>query len=387
MLRVVAALIFVLPGAEASELPELSGNGCSCPSTHLFKNERLPVNDHGGGCVGGCGGDDFAIHKEGGIVRKLQVWYGTYDSDSEGIRAIRIAYFGDVEDHTIGTPGAEYAEITFSEGETIQGDVTLSGNGFGTIAGYIKFSTSKGQNFEVGNNWHTKYLFDSGDSFLAGIRGRSASWGHDGYKLNSLSFIFWKPVQSVVMTGISFPTLSSLGSVTSPKIIASQTYCNDNDEKRPSAGQTVKKTVTVGTDSCFTFSASETYGASVEVKAGVPQIGGDVTAKAHWELSASQELKNCETRSDTEERTITFPSPDMEPHTRMTYQFTQWEGSLSSLPFKASLEIRFSDHTSIALSETGLYKGISYSSVMQSWTNEERGVTKCAGIKNETVLV
>jgi hypothetical protein len=394
MMYRIAAVAAVFPAVNAwtdiQELavaPELSADSqaCTCAGGALFNNERTPKNDAGGGCVGGCGGEPFTIHKQGGIVRSITVWYGTHVDKNDGIKAIRIAYFGDDDDHVIGKPenGPESKKISFQPGETITGDMTLSGNGFGTRLGYIAFSTSAGQKFEAGQNGHTKYLFDTGGSFVSGIKGRA------GDDINQLAVIFWKPIRSLHFTGISYPTLDTMTKIKAPAVIASQDYCNDNDEARPFAGQTIEKTETNGHDSCFTASATETFGESITVKASIPDLV-DVTDETHWSISSTQEFKNCKQHSSSSKVTLTFPSPNLKAHTRTSYQYTQWQGAVSDLPFQATLNVQFTDGSSISRTEKGTYAGTSYLSVQQSWTKEQKNVKKCNKAMsgaNQTVVV
>jgi len=391
MSRFVAGLCCALPlasGVELNATVAVSSNsgsevGCSCPGMAPFSYERLPRNDAGGGCVGGCGGGAFSFHKDGGIVRKISVWWNPHVDKNSGIKAIRISYFDDPNVHVAGNPtykGAQYKEINFNPGETIKGDVALSGNGFGTRLGYIHFETSGGQKFEAGQNSHTKYLFDSGGSFISGIGGGA------GEDVDVLYFYFWKPIRSLYFLNINYPTLASLTKVKSPAVIAEKTYCNDNSEPRPTAGESEETTVTIGHDSCFTATFTETFGGSIQVKSGIPVLG-EVKAESHWEISASQEFKNCNQKSTSTRKTVNFPSPTLAPHLRTSYQFTQWQGELSNLPFTATLEINFFDGSKIHRTQTGTYKGTSFSSVQQSWTREQTGVTDCNRFTNSTVIV
>jgi len=390
-MRCIAIAFSALPVASAwSGITEvvapsrvsLGSEACACAGTTLFSNERWPHNDAGGGCIGGCGGEPFALHKQGGIVRSITVWYGTHVDKNDGIKAIRIAYFDDDNDVVVGKPtgGPDSKTISFKPGETITGDVTLSGNGFGTRLGYIAFSTSGGQKFAAGQDGHTKYIFDSGNSFISGIVGRA------GDDINELAFLFWKPIQDLYITGIKYPTLDSLAKVKSPAVIASQDFCNDNDVARPFAGQSISKTETSGHDSCFTASATETFGESLTVKATIPELA-EVTDESHWSISSTQEFKNCEQHSTTSKTTLTFPSPSLAAHTRTSYQYTQWQGVLSDLPFTATFQVTFTDGTSITRSETGTYKGTSYLSVQQSWTKEQKNVQNCNSEKASHVQI
>jgi len=379
----LATLISTLPLAyswngitEASMSPTLSASSgrCHCPSVALFSNERWPTDDSGGGCTGGCSGAPFTVHKEGAIVRAIHVWSG-----SNSIAAIQISYFNSLDDVTVGTPanGPTSKSITFQPGETLKGDVTLSGDGHGNVLGYIAFSTSAGQNFAAGNSGHTKYVYDSGNSFISGILGLQGDY------IYSLAFLFWKPIQSLYYVGVSYPTLDSQAKVLSPTVIASQEFCNDNDVPRPFAGlPTQQAKVTTGHDSCFSASATETFGMSLSVTAGVPAIESEKTTMS-WSISGTQSFKNCDQHSTSSTSTLNFPSPSIAAHTRTSYQYTQWQGVLSSLPFTATLQVKFVDGSSINRTETGNYKGTSYLQVMQSWTKEQKGVQNC---NNATVF-
>lgn len=345
--------------------------GCYCASATIYNNERTASDAQGGGCVGGCGGRDFEIHKAGAIVESIRIWYGTDVDANDGIKAIRISYFGDLDGYTVGNPLYTAKEITFKPGETISGDVIISGNGFGTRAGYVSFDTSGGQKFAAGQDSHTKYYFNSGDSFISGIFGRAED------DINSLAFIFWKPIQKVRYLNIAYPTLDSIAKIKNPAVIASQDFCNDNPVARPTAGQTLERDETTGHDSCFTAQFSEDYGMSVEVKASIPELG-DETDTAHWDISATQTFENCHQHSTTTKQQFVFPSPTLQPHTRTSYQFTQWQGRLSDIPYTATLQLVFQDGQTMTRTENGSYKGTSFLSVQQSWTDYETNVTDCS---------
>jgi hypothetical protein len=359
--------------------------GCNCPSIdYLETYENWPSNDAGGGCVGGCGGVGFYHHKSNGVISSLTVWYDTHVDEHSGVKAIRLEYFNDLNTYVYGQPenGASSKTIRFQPGETIVGDVTLSGNGFGSRLGFIQFSTSAGQHFAAGQDMHTKYLFPSGNSFISGVVGKK------GADIDSLAFILWKPLKGLEYSDISYPTLDSLSKITSPKVVASFDYCNDNDVERPFASSSRKVEETTGSDSCFTASFSQTFGASLTVKASIPDLA-EVTGSAHWELSATQEFKNCQKHSTTTTEEVSFPALTLAAHKQTEYRYTQWQGSLSSLPFTAVLRMTFTDGSTYQTTESGSYEGAAFMSIQQSWTDEKTGVTSCAqaAFENYTVLV
>lgn len=354
--------------------------------TKMFSYERAPKNDAGGQCVGGCSGAEYSHHVEKGIVRSISVWWDSHVDSNSGVKAVRVQFFNDpAGEHTrvvgnAANPKAQYKEISFKPGETIKGDVVLSGNGYGTRLGYVKFTTSAGQTFEAGQSGHIKYLFDSGDSFISGIGGRAGS------DVDQMFFYFWKPIKSLWMVDIKYPTLSAIASFKSPTIIASKTYCNSNSEDRKGAEEIETKTVTSGYDSCFHSTATETFGGSIQVKAGLPGFA-QTKAETHWEVKAEQEFQNCKQTSETSEQHLKFPIQTIAAHTRFAYQFTQWQGQLQELPFTATLKIQFFDGSILTQAQSGSYQGAAYSEVSQSYTSEETHVTDCGKLGNSTIIV
>jgi hypothetical protein len=118
------------------------------------------------GCIGGCGGGPFNFHAFGTTVQTIRAWKG---GDHDGLVALDVQLFsGDRQVMgSIPTRGPD-ASFTFAIGETLIGDVELCGNGVGTRTGLLRFKTSLGNTFSVGDE-HTPYYFSSGDSFLTGF--------------------------------------------------------------------------------------------------------------------------------------------------------------------------------------------------------------------------
>jgi len=304
----------------------------------------------------------------------LTVWHGgSHEDNHNGIKAIRVRYFNSLTDYSAGDPesAAGFESIEFKPGETLIGDVVMSGNGFGTRVGYLKFETSGGRTFEVGQDDHHKYLFNSGNSFLSGFGGKAGS------DIDQMFVIFWKPVKGIRVKDIEYPTLDSLSKTKSPTVLAQQDYCNDNDEPRNMQGRTIAKEEKQGSDACYSFGFHEDYGATYQMSASLPAL---MSAKgvAHWGIGARQDFRNCEKKSTKTTVTLSFPSPVIKPHSRTSYRYTQWQGSLSSLPFEATMVISFVDGSSIERRERGEYKGTDYCTVQQTWTHEEHDVESCS---------
>lgn len=343
------------------------------PKIDLEAYERWPFNSAGGCVVGGASGSVFYYHQPRGVVRSLTVWWTSNNHDeNSGVKAIRLEYFNDLNPHVFGHPedGPLHKSIRFQVGEKIAGDVTLSGNGWGSRLGFIKFSTSAGQDFQAGDDSRTKYLFPSGNSFISGIVGLRGS------DINALAFIFWKPLEALQLLDISYPTLDTQSKITSPTVVASFDYCNDNGVSR-SFGSSVRKVEEkTGSQSCFTDEFSNTVGVSLSVGGSIPLLG-DASAETSWEVRAGQTIKNCDERVRTETVQVGSPAVTLEPHKRTKYQYTQWQGSLTKLPYNATLRMEFTDGATYETNVSGSYNGTLFMSIHQSWTNEETGVTSC----------
>lgn len=353
-------------------------SGCHCDTSKvvIHENEVVVTNSAGGGCIGGCGGEGFGLQchdKKLGVVQSLTVWHGTSHEDkNNGLKALRIKYFDGISPVSVGDPSSAegFETIEFKPGETIIGDVILSGNGFGTRVGYMKFETSAGQKFEVGQDDHHKYLFSSGNSFISGFGGRAGS------DIDQLYVIFWKPVKSIRVKDISYPSLDSMTKTKSPTVLAQQDYCNDNAEERAFQGRTIVKEELQGSDACYKFGFSENYGAKLEMSASLPELVS-LKGEAHWDVGATQNFDNCEKKSTKTTVTLSFPSPTIKAHTRTSYRYTQWQGKLSALPFTATMMITFVDGSTVFREEKGEYKGTDYCTVQQTWTHEEHDVEAC----------
>lgn len=138
----------------------------------------------------------FYVHQLGSPVQMLQVWVGS-GAPNDGIKAIFVQFF-DGTLYTVGSipaSGFTKSEFTFEQGEMLQGQYIICGNGIGMRTGYIYFETSKGRTFQMGDE-HTDYLFDSRNSFLMGLFGQSRS------DIDQLGFYLMKPLQSIALTNV-----------------------------------------------------------------------------------------------------------------------------------------------------------------------------------------
>ena len=162
----------------------------------------------------------------------------------------------------------------------------------------------------------------------------------------------------------------------SPTQIVTHNYCNDNSVDRTFESFKEDKTVTTGFDSCFTASASFTFGETLSVEGKVPMLE-KASAGTTWSATASLEFKNCKKTSDTDTQSLTYPAVTLKPHTRSSYVYSQYQGKLNALPYNALVKVTFTDGGTWTAQQSGTYTGTSYTSLDSYFTGEESGVTNC----------
>ena len=356
-------------------------SGCTDSISYNPSYEVVPTNiQEGGAMIGGCGGTYFQKRKYGQSVKILTVYTGSTSecpNNRECIKGVSISFFSDSNTHFAGDTKADSDNThthTFLPGETIDSFV-LTGNGVGTRLGHISFKTSLDKSFSVGTA-HTNYKFQlQGPSMISGIFGGASS-----EQLMRLGLTMWKPVTSIELTSIQYPTLSMQARVQSPDSIYERTYCNDNSVPRKFGSLSVTKKVTTGSTSCFTLGTSFSYSQQFKITTG-SSVPGLVKAEAEstskFEVSASAGFENCATAETQESTTLNLPAVEVQPHTRLKYLVSQWYGRLTNLKFTARLKMTFADGKTWSMPQDGTYDGTFYNSLDSVFTGEEKGVMSC----------
>lgn len=343
---------------------------CTCKYA-LESYQQWPLTAGGGGCVGGCGGTEFQAGHYGGTVKILSVWTTFWGE----LQAMQITYHDGQVVHVGDPTGAgDPVSITFGPGEYIVGNFRLAGAwGTGAPTTFMAFETSNGQYFEAGNSWthEGESLFPTGNAYLAGFTGAVG-----GY-IYRLGAIFWKPVSRVEYLDMEYPTLPSLG-LGSPELINTRGYCNPTPLTLPTAALGFNRNITTGYEACLTSSIESQFGAGIGVSGGIPMIEVvDGSGEASWGLTASISTTNCETHTETTEKTLTFPSYNIPPETSFDYVFTQWSGTLQHLPFTATTKVTLNDSSTFVRSESGTYSGLAYTNTYEFYDNYMHPVTSC----------
>jgi len=341
---------------------------CTC-KYGLYSYQQWPLTAGGYGCVGGCGGESFQAGHYGGTVKILSVWTSFWGD----LHSMHITYH---DGHVVHVGDSSQASggpfsITFGPGEYIVGNFRIAASWDGGPPSWMAFETSHGQSFQVGSSWSGEFLFPTGNAYLAGFAGAVGS------DIQRLGAIFWKPVSRVEYLNMEYPTLPSLG-LGSPDLISKRVYCNPAPIHLPTAALEFKRTITLGFEACLTSSIATQFGANIEVSGKVPKIEAvDGNAGASWGLTASLSTTNCETRTETIEKTLTFPSYDIPPETSIDYVFSQWSGTLQHLPFTATTRVTLNDSSTFVRSESGTYSGVAYTNTYEFYDNYMHPVTAC----------
>lgn len=342
---------------------------CKCRFSR-YPYQVWPRNQAGSGCIGGCGGAEFQINRHGATIKQLTVW--TAGGRWDLIKAIRFTYH---DDHRVVKGRPEGAggpwSFTFAPGEYVVGDLALSGDGRGLRLGSIKFTTSAGNTFDVGLRKPYRYLFPSGGSYITGFMGRA------GDDIDMLGVIFWKPITSISLENLTYPTLSSLPALSNPKQVTSRTYCNSLPMPVPVPVESINKTVTTGFETCLNTSTNLQFAGNIKINGLIPQIGAKYEGEAKWDLRTEINTTNCKQYTETRNRSLVFPAMEVPATTSFNYVYTQFSGTLNALPYTAKLRIQMSDGTSFVRTESGVYTGVSYDDVHHKFFGHNSNVRSC----------
>lgn len=299
----------------------------------------LPVS-----IIGGQGGSwfNFSGGDSGNILQKIGVWVGP-----SMIKAVRIWLTnGNIAQY--GNPSGPYSEFAFERKEQIQA-LSLWGNGAGTRLGAIKFQTNQKREFFVKmTEWGLKqeYPIDVGSGICVGVMGRSGS------DIDSLGFIFVKPIRESVMTNMVYPTIGLEDPNVRPEELKSITYTNGSSEQQKYTLSTEK---TLVFKEAWSFTTGLEFVYSVKVKAGIPAV---VEAEAGYSfkvsVSGTYGQENTETKSEKWEFPVTVPA-------RQTIEAIVAIGRADiSLPYQANVRVTTTDGSQLEFKVSGVYEGITY---------------------------
>jgi len=172
---------------------------------------------------------------------------------------------------------------------------------------------------------------------------------------------------------VRYPTLNGYGEGLSPKIYKSS-LCNDDHNQ--SQVQDVSFSKTVGTSYTWTIGVSFTFGGSITVEAGIPEVE-KVSEEFHWEVGITSSYSR--TVDTTKTQTMDFPVT-VPPRERIYATFTWWD-SICNVPYTADLFYTFSDRSNYTFSVQDTYMGAYITNVIGDYHSVNLNPNEsCSGI-------
>ncbi|KAL1250746.1 hypothetical protein QQF64_018542 [Cirrhinus molitorella] len=296
--------------------------------------------------IGGDGGHEFEFtDSNGDSLHRMWVWVGPSE-----VKAVR-AWLSDGRNETFGKPAGDYTEFEFQPGERIT-TLSLWGNGIGTRLGGIKFKTNYDRHFSVKmTKWvlKTEYPIEVGSGFCLGLVGRC------GYDIDCMGFLFLKAIQSVVVSNVSYPTLSQIIPKVAVEEIKCVTFKNNTSVSQQQTVETSKKIIKTNSWS-VSKNISATF--SVEVKAGIPGIAEFSTG-----FSTTVGGENTYSCEYTTEKTETLTTNiDVPQGKKVDVRITIGRCSFD-LPYTGTMIMTCKDGSVFSFQTQGQYKGITYTDI------------------------
>eukprot|EP00300_Choanocystis_sp_HF-7_P024052 c25448_g1_i1.p1 GENE.c25448_g1_i1~~c25448_g1_i1.p1 ORF type:complete len:450 (+),score=76.03 c25448_g1_i1:1-1350(+) len=344
--------VMVFPPKDSEDQEQIAASAtslsCSCPRVTHQIHEEVVLNHAGSACVGGCGGEAFVVHAYGELVRKISVFV-EHGILWDAFTAIQIELTNGLT-HVIGTNLAgrnvERQSFTFQIGESIVGNILIGGNrewwrsSDGT--GFLSFTTSLGRTFTVGRNRNDIFHFPANGRFLSGVFGRSRGI------INTLGFVYVRPVRSTRLVNVQYPTLDFLGAPLGPTRLTRNTLVNDAPNELT---QTIAFTRTVGTSNCWTATHTRMFGGSVTVRGSYLAVAS-AEAQFRWETSSVTTQTDCTQETRTESTSVAIVVP---ANHRCEVEISQMVNTVDRLPFTADLELTLNDGVTATIRTSGTY--------------------------------
>lgn len=278
----------------------------------------------------------------GRFVRTIRVHF-----NSDNLFGISITWTDGTNSPQIGRAEHFIRSITFSEGETVT-RASLWGNGIGTRSGRIFLRTSRGQVLDAGRNTagQDEFVIDVGSGHLGGFAGRH------GYEIDSLGFIFLRPIMSSEITDVRYDALppnSSIGTTTLTQTLFSNNGPN-NQEWRFAHFMGITDTTV------WELLAFIRFGGGVRVRAGIPRIAS-VSGQFRWEVGAAISWE--QTTSTTIQHSWDIGGI-LTPGLSILAAATLQVGT-ADVPFSSTVTIRLINGAILTYQERGILRSVQHS--------------------------
>ena len=318
-------------------------------TTELFKtSDTLPPSPYVPVTrIGGKGGKPVSFYGgyDGSLMNKIGVWVG--ESQIKSIKVWRTNGLS----HHFGVASGPYQEFTFEPGEIIT-NMSLWGNGEGTRLGAIKFNTTKGiEFFAKMTKWDLKqeYPIDIGSGICVGVLGNVAN------DIDSLGFMFIKPLESSTMIDVKYPQLGlqqAKVQINSLKSIHYENILSTPQEYTLEISETIIKkenwSVTAGLE--FSFQTT--------VKAGIPEVFETTTGYGlKASVSSTYGMENSTESTEIMNFPIKIPAKS-----RIKATVSMGRADID-LRYTARIEMRTTDGSELSFIVEGNYHGVTYTDV------------------------
>ena len=317
-----------------------------------FTNQPNPDVTIATPIIGGTAGSPFMVDTtvQGKVLQSLKVWH------HERVDAIALLFSGDDEWCYFGQIKGDNREsqITLQPGEVIT-SVTLykTGDEPESNLSSIHLETNRGQTLDAGTDRRAPYFVTIlGSGICVGAQGR-----HDK-EIRALGFIFFRPISRMRMYNVQYPQLEmSPPGITVEqlnKFAASNPNTPDNNVLKWIFQGLERRTrqsswsATVGV---------EAYG-EISVEAGIPEVAS-ASHKFGWKVSASVTYA---TVNATEVQLAWNVGGVLDPGESVGLVAKVGRGEITT-PYRANVEVTFTNGRQLSFEQSGLYSGVSYSEV------------------------
>ncbi|KAL3689525.1 hypothetical protein R1sor_015834 [Riccia sorocarpa] len=339
--------------------------------------------------IGGDGGTSFSCFAEtdGKTLQEIEVWAGRYC-----LKAISVRLTNDTTPTTFGSTKRSqwaddkvselsYKKFTFNPGERIT-SLSIWSNGLfddtfqrrlrprgveikydftkssiSTRVGAICFKTDHDREFDFGmysfvRNPQAKVRMTVGSGICLGVRGRA------GWDIDSLGFVFLKPVVGAKLVAVEYTTLTADTPTISEEALDALQERNLGTSSQPwiFSGSKVVNTRSLWLPSLNT---GLTGYLAPRVEAKVPRVVVTTSGKFEWSLSTDIVKTDSFEISSTEE--LRWNETDISQPTESFLLLASTGRGTISVPFTGDVEVRLENGSQFRYKVSGEYSGLSFS--------------------------
>lgn len=271
-------------------------------------------------------------------------------------------------------------QYNFGTGETLVGDISLADayqSDGETRVIYLKFTTSTGGKFEVGDSYRSQIRqFPTRGGFLSGFYGKHST--HYEGNVDQLGVYLWKPISFWEIVDVRFGSLANYASRIAPHELVHKVYCNDGPNNITTVAGSTVENVTIGENSCVETSSRNQFGGDITMSGTIPVVNVGVSSSFSWSTERGVKSAECDNETRSTETTLNWTSYNVTPYTKWTMRYIQYSGELSHVPVDSTARIHFKNcgGCSVDRPQKGFYFGGSYLKETYEFTDESYNVAK-----------